>query len=34
MLNFQEKVVHVCAYVRFRLGRWETVCTHWRSLPT
>jgi hypothetical protein len=27
------KVVFVHAYHRFRLGRWEFVCAHWRSLP-
>lgn len=25
--------VHVCAYTRFRLGRFENVCQHWRSHP-
>lgn len=29
----QQKVVHVCSYVRRRLGRLEYVCAHWRSLP-
>lgn len=28
-----EKVVFVTNYVRFRLGRFEHVCAHWRSLP-
>jgi hypothetical protein len=27
------KVVPVCAYTRFRLGRLEYVCSHVRSLP-
>ena len=27
------KVVHVRAYQRFRFGRRESVCSHWRSLP-
>lgn len=25
--------VYVRAYDRFRFGRWESVCQHWRSLP-
>lgn len=25
--------VHVRAYNRFRFGRWEAVCQHWRSSP-
>lgn len=25
--------VRVCAYVRFRLGKREHVCQHWRSWP-
>lgn len=28
------KSVHVSAYVRFRLGRRENVCSHFRSLPS
>lgn len=28
------KTVHVCAYVRFRKGKLEHVCQHWRSWPT
>ena len=27
------KVVLVHSYMRFRLGRWESVCQHMRSLP-
>ena len=27
-------VVHVNAYWRYRLQRWEHVSEHWRSLPT
>lgn len=27
------KIVRVVAYHRFRLGKWEAVCTHLRSLP-
>lgn len=27
------KSVFVRDYFRFRLGRWEHVCQHWRSLP-
>jgi hypothetical protein len=27
------KDVHVCAYTRFRLGKLEAVCSHWRSHP-
>lgn len=27
------KSVHVSAYPRFRKGRWEQVCQHWRSPP-
>lgn len=27
------KSVFVRAYPRFRLGRWEDVCQHWRSHP-
>nr|DAZ42599.1 MAG TPA: hypothetical protein [Caudoviricetes sp.] len=26
-------IVHVNAYKRFRLNRWECVCEHWRKLP-
>jgi len=25
--------VFVHAYMRFRFGRWESVCAHWRSYP-
>jgi len=27
------KVVRVRTYPRFRYGRWEQVCMHFRSLP-
>ncbi len=27
------KTVHVCSYTRFRKGRLEYVCQHWRSPP-
>jgi hypothetical protein len=27
------KRVHVNAYTRRRLGRFESVCEHWRSWP-
>lgn len=27
------KLVRVRAYVRYRHGRWEQVCTHMRSYP-
>lgn len=27
------KSVFVRAYHRFRFGRWESVCQHWRSHP-
>lgn len=27
------KSVHVNAYIRFRFGRMEQVCQHWRSVP-
>ena len=33
MGSFSQKVVHVVGYMRFRLGRWEAVCSHHRSLP-
>lgn len=29
----RNKGVFVRAYVRFRLGRLENVCQHWRSYP-
>lgn len=29
----QLKVVHVNPYYRFRFGRLESVCEHWRSPP-
>lgn len=25
--------VHVNSYPRYRYGRWESVCEHWRSPP-
>lgn len=28
-----KKTVRVCAYTRFRMGRLEYVCQHWRSPP-
>lgn len=28
------RVVRVCAYVRFRFGKLESVITHLRSLPS
>lgn len=33
MAFFKEKSVFVRAYVRFRFGRMENVCQHWRSYP-
>lgn len=30
---FRPKVVHVSQYLRWRLGKWETVVSHYRSLP-
>ena len=27
------KRVFVRAYARFRYGKWENVCQHWRSQP-
>lgn len=27
------KSVYVHSYLRYRLGRWESVCQHWRSNP-
>jgi hypothetical protein len=29
-----DTIVHVRAYVRFRFGRWESVCAHTRSWPS
>nr|MBS3723974.1 hypothetical protein [Delftia sp. PE138] len=29
----RSKTVHVRQYVRFRLGKLEQVCEHWRSHP-
>lgn len=31
MTYAKRKTVHVNAYPRFRLGKWESVCQHWRS---
>lgn|GEM_PF-1123655 len=28
-----DKPVHVDGYPRFRFGRWERVCEHYRSWP-
>ena len=33
MAYFRWKSVFVRAYTRFRLGRLESVCQHWRSHP-
>ena len=30
-MHFKPKSVPVCAYVRWRLGRWEHVVAHHRS---
>ncbi len=30
---YREKSVFVRPYTRFRLGRFENVCQHWRSWP-
>lgn len=30
---FKAKSVFVRAYIRFRFGRRENVCQHWRSHP-
>lgn len=27
------RIVHVDPYTRFRFGRWENVCEHYRSMP-
>lgn len=32
-LHSRIKTVHVNPYTRFRFGRWESVCEHWRSPP-
>jgi hypothetical protein len=31
--TFNPKNVFVRAYVRFRFGKLENVCQHWRSAP-
>lgn len=31
--KYRLKNVFVRAYIRFRFGRLENVCPHWRSLP-
>ena len=28
-----QKTVHVISYQRYRLGKWEDVCSHFRSAP-
>lgn len=33
MAYLQKKSVFVRQYTRFRLGKWEQVCQHWRSHP-
>jgi hypothetical protein len=33
MSTFKQQVVRVVSYMRFRFGRWETVCSHYRSVP-
>ncbi len=33
MRFFKRKSVHVRAYVRYRFGKLEDVCQHWRSPP-
>jgi hypothetical protein len=33
MRFFKRKTVHVRAYVRYRFGKLEDVCQHWRSAP-
>lgn len=32
-MRTRQKIVHVNAYPRYRLGKWEHVCSHFRSLP-
>ncbi len=32
-MAIREKPVFVHSYQRFRFGRWEDVCQHWRSWP-
>ncbi len=32
-MHFKAKTVPVCKYVRWRLGRWEDVVSHYRSAP-
>ncbi len=32
--SLHPKIVRVSSYVRFRLGRLEHVCQHWRSAPS
>ena len=29
----KHKSVHVSSYTRFKKGKLETVCEHWRSAP-
>lgn len=33
MSNSRPKTVFVRNYSRFRFGKWESVCNHWRSAP-
>ncbi len=33
MAYCRAKSVFVRAYPRFRFGKWERVCQHWRSHP-
>ena len=33
MAYYRVKSVFVRGYHRFRFGRWESVCQHWRSYP-
>lgn len=32
-MSTREKCVHVTDYPRFRYGKWEHVCEHYRSFP-
>jgi len=33
LITSKPKVVHVSQYMRFRFGKLEAVCQHWRSSP-
>jgi len=33
-MRMQTKTVHVVSYPRFKLGKWEHVSAHYRSLPS